>query len=1281
MRVARGALVALAFALAWTLIVAAIDRLLALPPWFRCLLLVVEAGGVAAILAGPLRDAIRRRVDWVEASEALERRNAALEQRLVTVTSQLLAPASYRGSPRMLDAIAGQVADNLAAQPRSSWADWRGVLRPAFAAVCLLVATAGLWGASWLDLPRLVARQARPFAGLPPVTTTQIDLTPAGATVREREPLVVKATVRHLGDGTMPTIFVRGTGDADWDASPMIPVSGDAAAYTFNLGAMEQDQRFYVKAGDATTPTYDLRVLRRPGVAEFRIRYTYPTYTGRAPLSLHNTDGLIEAPQGTQALVAVVATEPLASAWIRIGGGNGAQRVELAPTAEPNVRQGSIVVSKDQPCALEMTTDRGVVGRGPQSMKIRAVQDRPPLVRMIQPATDLRLSPRELLPVAWQALDDYGVAQIWVRAQVNANPPVEFPRRISGDPRRVESSSELDLARLNVKVGDVVSISIAATDKARQPGTSDVRHVLISPRSIDVTTHQRLAELSQAAGFARDWADQLARTRQTLQKAATVDDAHGQERAAAAARVSRMLAAAQETGVALRQSLLRAIVYSAAPAMSDALEQMVDATAAQLDRIDRVNGAIVARREGNPAAPAADPATVARLTRAVSAAGTLAAQVRQLGDGDQAAAVLADRINLRSSPATAPTDKAALERRRQTLERARQDVAAALAALHVDAKAKEAAIDAQLQQRIDAAARLVAAARPVDLDGPARRWSAAIRNREPQPPHIDERLLAMSQARSVRPDPALVAARDLQLAARAAAALSDLPDPSDDDAARRKALTQGLEQFPDALAALRAEHEVYRRALATPTPAEARKIHTDAAKVHTAAAAARAKMLAWAAGPDATPDELAARARELEDLALAANAATEARDFDQATEADRRLATASGHPELADAAAAPRRIDKLSQKQERLADQTASVADDTQAHAIAGAQRDVADQIGQTRLDPSSNSARPMPAEPSDTNAAAGPTADDLRQRATEAISQAQEKLASFPMQLMTAQQAAQTVAEVSSRLVAAQADAAEATPARRESAERVVGMVKSELDDARKAFGDAMAPLADRTADDLAESLRPFAPDTGAARGALGDSLKDSLANLRDVLTHSAETGDRAGVEPAAQGVRDAVAAAQDALRDAQNKVIERDPLVSARWFARAAADALDTAPPDKRAAVTHQKKTLEALSKAAVEALRRARTARLTQVPGFSSLYLPLQTPGAWSDDPGVPGRPLMTLPAPREWGRLRERLGTDPIDAPTGESEPPGYGDALRLYFEVLGRAENKPNDAKH
>lgn len=1249
-RVARAALIALALVLAWTLIVGWIDRFFPISGWARGALLAGELLAAAGILAGPLRDALRRPIDWIDASQEIERRNHSLGQRLVTVTSQLLAPASYRGSAQILDALVQQVSDEIATAPRVKLTDWRTLARPAIAATTLTLATGGLWGLSWLHLPQLIDRQMRPFADTLPVTTTQIEVTPAGASVRERELLTIHAAVRRSSDARSPIIHV--SSDAThWDEIPMTPAS--VQTYAFSTSPVEQDFRYYVTAGDATTPIYSARVLRRPAVAEFRIRYTYPAYTGRAPLSIRNTDGLIEAPQKTEALVSVVATEPLASATLTVNG----KPLEMTTTREPAVRQAHLTILKDQTCALDLTSDRGVESRAPQAIHIRAVPDRPPLVRIVQPASDLRLTPQDILPLAYQALDDYGVAQLVARAQVNANPPIEYPLRLRGDARRIEGAFELDLATLNLKVGDVVSVTVVATDKPGQHGASDVRHILVTPRSIDVTAHQRLAELAQAADYAREWSDQIAQAQRSVEEAKRTADAdHPADQSAAIARASRLLSTAEETGAMLRQSLLRAVVYSGSPKMSDALAATIDTTSVQLDNVDRVDETIASRR-------LVEDATLGRITRTAAAARDLAAVVRTLADGDQAAAIFSDRGNLKTPPTTAPTDRPAQERRRQMLERATRDIDAALTAMGIDSNGS--AIDAQLEQRMSAAAQVIAAAKPVDFSAAAQRWAAGIRGKEFQPPRLDERLAAASQAQAVRPDAELVAAHDLQYASAAAAAIARPIDESAGADARQRQ-SEALDQFPATLAALRAEHEVNRRALAARTPAEARQVHQAAKDIHIAASAARKKMIAWAAVRGAAPDELAARARELEELALSAGVATENKEFDAAAELDRRLATSLSKPELADASAAPRAIDKLSNRQENIADQTAG-ADDSQTAAIAGVQKQVADEIGHTQVESSGPQTTPDSA--------------DVRQRATEAISQAQERLASFPMQLQVAQQLAVSLADASSRLATARAEAADAPPSRQEAAQRVVGMITTEVDEAKSAFEDATKPLRGRLADDLVETLRPFAPDTTGAVAAVDEQLRSALADLDQTLSRSAESGDRAGVETAAQQARDALAQVQDALRDAQAKVIERDPLVSARWFARAAADALAAAPPNKRSAAAHQKRTLEALSRAAIDALRRSKNARLSQVPGYAPFYLPSLS-GAWADADGRPAptpadRLFQTLPGLREWGRLRERMG-ESLDAPVRESEPAGYSESLRLYFEVLGKEDAKPRD---
>src|SRR5207237_7571897 len=156
-----------------------VDRFVALPALARGILLLLELTGAALLVAKPLHEALRRRVDWVEASEQVERRNGALGQRLVTVTSQLLAPANVRGSQQMLDALINQVSTEVEGARAERLVEWRSIWTPALLALCLLSAAAALWSVSWLNLPQLLDRQLRPFSGTPPVRTTQIQITPA----------------------------------------------------------------------------------------------------------------------------------------------------------------------------------------------------------------------------------------------------------------------------------------------------------------------------------------------------------------------------------------------------------------------------------------------------------------------------------------------------------------------------------------------------------------------------------------------------------------------------------------------------------------------------------------------------------------------------------------------------------------------------------------------------------------------------------------------------------------------------------------------------------------------------------------------------------------------------------------------------------------------------------------------------------------------------------------------------------------------------------------------
>lgn len=1225
--------------LIWTLVVAIADRLFHLPGWMRALLMAVVTVIVLVALVRPIRSWLFQPFDWVHTALSIESTQKRFAQRLVTVASQLLNPASTRGSEQILGVLLGNVTGVIETAPRPS-VGWRLLIRPG--AALLLVSMLGLLLTflPWLDLPTLLRRQWAPLSGIPAVTTTRIDVAPGSVDVPEREPVTVFATIKHLA-GAAPRIHFT-SNNRDWDDAPMAPQSEDL--FTFTFTQPDRDIQYYITAGDGQTPHYTLCVLRRPAIADFRIRYIYPGYTGRSPLSTHNSDGLIEAPQGSEAVLAIVCTEPLHSAFIVTSG----IRREMTATSEPNVHQTQLSINKDQTYELELISVRGVAAKGPQNLHIRAVPDRPPLVRLLQPSGDLRLNSREIIPLAYQALDDYGVASLGAHLQINARDQTDFALRMRGaDRRRLEGTFDLDLAQFDLKVGDVVSIEIEASDKAAQKSRSEIRHILISPRSVDVATHQRIAELANAAEYAMTCADQLARAQKFLEEARKGSEV---EQSASLVRVGRQLAAANESALLLRQTLLRAMMYCASPRMGDLVAQWVDSVTVALDYADRIDQALAASHKF-------DETAAARLSRLVSSSRELATQVRQLSEGEQAAVIQADRANLKMSaplPSTHPADRAAVDRRRITLERVRQETAASLTAIGINPK--DPAVDTLVQQRIDVTTRLLSTARPVDLLGGAQRWSSAMRGAEKLPPQFDQRLIAAAQAEAVRPDADLVAARDLQLVARVVQSLAQPVELSQDSAGKQR-LKEVLDQFPPALSSLRAEHDMNRKLLRVSTPREARDIQSAAWPVCKAASAARAKMIEWSSARGISADELAARIREAEDLAMAANAYTFAREFDKASEADRKLAARLGKPELASVSDLPRAIDRLAQAQEQISDQQLSAAADVSA------QKSLAEEIGAAR-----------------STSIAGNDAGDSRQKTTMAIGLAQQRLATMPSQLTAVHEFALALAEVSERLVAARSGAGNTADIQPQTAQRLVSMIQSEEVDARKAYSAALRGISGSVLDEMIEALRPYVPDTSTAISAIDDQLRTALADYgRDVA--EAMRGQEPGLaEQSAQAARHAIQQAQEALREAQLRVMERDPLVSARWFAQAAATAMAEDDPDRKQAALHQQNTLEALTRAGVDAVRRSKNARLSQLPSFAPFYLPPLTPWSEGEKRNAGDRLYQALPGLREWGRLRERLG-ESISAPVRESDPPGYTDSLRIYFEVLSREDSvKPQEPR-
>ncbi len=1224
----------------WLLCWSAVDRLYPLNPPVRWIALITGALGALVPLVRPVRRLLTGAVDWQSAAEQVEQLDRSFGQKLETVVSQVLAPSNQRASSLILEQLVGQVSS--AAAPRAG-----GKIVSARPAVLAWAAVAGLVvvGVSlslwpWLNLQQLLARLVMPWAPIAQVTTTSLTVETANARVIQGEPLkIVATTVRLNGDSVIAHL---GTDTKNLSVFTMTPIGQNR--FELDLPAVDQSTRYFITAGDATSSAYTITALPRPLVTEFRIRYTYPAYTGLPPLTVTNTDGLIEAPIGTETNLTVVSSVALNRASLAID----SEIIELDRTLDLKARQTKFNVTRDRKYTLDLLSDAGVPGHGPEGTVIRALPDRPPIARLGLPE-NLRANRRDILPLQFEALDDYGIKSINVVTRINGSAEHLRAIPVRGDVRRQAGVQSLDLADLQLNVGDIVQVSLLATDRAGQKTTSPPRQLLISPRSMDMTRQLRLDALLAAQAQAADIEKNLQASRESAEAAGHIDDKFSQPFLDAIAKLTRDATAATESEALVNQSLLRVIVRSDSAAFSIALAGLLDANR-------------VAQTATESAVGLRDATVKAPLDGALAGARRVREALDVLVTGERARALLGDREALHASLRAGPTgDEPAKQRFNKSISRAKEDLAADAAVLSLNPNAGD--FEAQLKTRVERADQWTRAQGPVNFPEVAALWARQTK------PGLGPRLLVASQAEATRPDAQMSWARDLELCSRAAGRLEQAPADSVD----------AIKQYPAAFAALDHENTLLR-------PPETQRKSLDA-RVVQAADEARRKMRLWAGEDPSKPQENSLA------QAMEANQQTADRQYDEARRADEKRNISASAAADKDNSAAQRvdqavnraeAIDRLAAEQAKLNLETKTSANQSSNNDLARRQEQLAEAIKQATEQAKSDDAQGQkadsaasgkvpdaPAEAAKPGEASSPDEPaDWREGAQATIASAQQQLAAMPEGLRQTQNATATEHNAAARKQAAQALAGSNSPSDlKQLAGRAADIETQNQQLAREKLDQAARPVDPALGENLSAHLGKFAPQTAEATAVIDQSLTPALRSLQQ----ASRAGDTAGTNRATADARAAIESAQKALVRAQEQLVDRDPLLAAKWFAEQSRDALKQNPPDMARARQNQQQAARALNKAWDRSVHEAGRQRLAGIPSMVSVFslYPFTGEAAPAVGPGSAGL-AMTGPvnAASRWARFRAR-GDAELSTPVRESDPPEYQDALKAYFEALGR----------
>ena len=445
--------------------------------------LMAVAASAALLAAGALAwclAPLRRAPADSQVARFIEERAPSLGDRLVTavdvseaadppaLAGMMIADAARRSSAIEVDAIVSS----------------RSLRRAGLAAAAAAAALGIVLFAS-----RGPARQAVDAASLTLFPgRVDLDVTPGNARVKAGSPIAIQA---RLVGNRAPIIAQVQIADGDrWRVSEM--ASDGAGSFRLALPSVGAPFTYRVVAGAVTSPTYAIAVAIPPRVKRIDVHYSYPAGLRLAPRT--ETDGGdIYAPAGTDVRVQVFTDRPAATGQMTLGGGQ-----PIALTADtPTELSASLKVTSDDSYRLILADRDGIGSPGDTEYFIRTLEDRPPDVRVLKPATDRSVTRLEEVDIEAQAEDDYGVDRLDLVYAVKGGAEKVVPLAIPRASANVTGRHTLFLEELDVQPGDFVSYYVRARDLTRGTRPNEARSDIFF---LEVKPYEQEFALAQSQG-------------------------------------------------------------------------------------------------------------------------------------------------------------------------------------------------------------------------------------------------------------------------------------------------------------------------------------------------------------------------------------------------------------------------------------------------------------------------------------------------------------------------------------------------------------------------------------------------------------------------------------------------------------------------------------------------------------------------------------------------------------------------------------------------------------
>ncbi len=344
---------------------------------------------------------------------------------------------------------------------------WRLLTRASFALAVPLIASAIFLIATPAAFSTIASRLRHPASDIPPYSPLVFQILPEKPAAVYGGEIQLTAEITGAPLEHPVECLVRRPNQADILRLPAFRES--ATRFSRKLDGLTEPVEIAFSCGKARSRWHAVEILLEPKILSGIVHLTPPAYTGLAASTFPLDTNEIAAIEGSAVTLELTSNRPLATGTLAFTPGSvpGVTAVsESFPGTISSARTASFTWTVTRAGRILATVSdlRGTPAPQPLDLALRSLPDQPPTVELSSPPRQLLATPKSVIPVNGNAVDDFSLSRL------------QFVRTLSGFRDRVrlvapalhdksyDFKEKLDLAELGLETGQVIELMLEASD-------------------------------------------------------------------------------------------------------------------------------------------------------------------------------------------------------------------------------------------------------------------------------------------------------------------------------------------------------------------------------------------------------------------------------------------------------------------------------------------------------------------------------------------------------------------------------------------------------------------------------------------------------------------------------------------------------------------------------------------------------------------------------------------------------------------------------------------------